>query len=350
MKRIVILPILFFLFVFTFCRVDPKIIPALPADNLQETVPPGFPQPIYKFNNNPVTKNTFILGRNLFYETMLSKDNTISCGSCHQNFVAFANSDHRVSHGIDGILGKRNSPALFNLAWAPYFMHDGAIPNIELQPIAPILNPIEMGETMAGVIAKLKASPKYVELFKNAYGSDEINSQKIFRSMAQFMSLLYSYNSKYDYYKRGENNVQLNDAELRGYTAFVSKCAACHQEPLFTDYKMRNNGLKIDPTVNDSGKAQITGLPEDLYKFKTPSLRNIAKTAPYMHDGSLKTLEQCIDHYTNGIVNMTNLDPLLKNSGLQISAQEKLDIIAFLNTLTDYKFIGDPRFSDPNAN
>lgn len=336
---------------FSSCKVDPEIklpLPILPANDLREIIPQGFPKPVYTFSNNTISQSSFILGRFLFYETLLSVDNSISCGSCHQQAVAFAHADHDFSHGVNDGLGIRNSPALFNLTWATSFMHDAAIPNIELQPIAPLQNKIEMGESIVNVIAKLKATAKYRQLFTDAYGSDEINSQKMFRSMAQFMGLLYSYNSKYDHYKRQEEGGKMTSAELNGYSLFVSKCASCHREPLFTDFVVRSNGLKVNPLIGDSGRAHITGLAGDAFKFKTPSLRNIAITGPYMHDGSLKTLEQCLDHYTNGITNLTNLDPLLQNNGLQMTAQEKSDIIAFLHTLTDFQFINDKRFSDPN--
>jgi cytochrome c peroxidase len=334
------------------CKVDPEIkLPAamLPANNLAEIVPQGFPAPIYSFSNNTISEDVFVLGRALFYEPMLSVDNSISCGSCHQQQVAFAHADHAFSHGVSVAQTSRNSPALFNLTWAPSFMHDGAIPNIELQPIAPIQNTIEMGENIVNVIGKLRATTKYQELFKTAYGSNEINSQKMFKSMAQFMALMYSYRSKYDRYKRREEGGNFSNAELRGYNLFIAKCASCHKEPLFTDFVLRNNGLAIDPSLNDLGRAAITGLDGDRYKFKTPSLRNIALTGPYMHDGSLKTLEACVDHYTNGIINLTNLDPLIPTNGLQISAEEKQDIVSFLHTLTDYEFIKDKRFSNPNA-
>ncbi len=330
------------------CKVDPKIKEALPVNNLAEVVPAGWPQPAYTFSTNPISENTFILGRALFYETLLSADNKVSCGSCHQNFVAFANADHKVSHGIEQRLGTRNAPAMFNLTWHPYFMHDGGVNHIELQPLAPISNTLEMGESIGNVIAKLQGTAKYRELFKKAYGSEEVNSQGLLKALAQFMGLMYSYNSKYDYYKRHENNVHFNEEEARGYSLFLANCNSCHKEPLFSDFKFRNNGLKIDPYLKDSGRAHITSLPEDRYTFKTPSLRNVALTYPYMHDGSLQTLEECLDHYTNGIVNLTNLDPLLPTNGLQLTAQDKQDIIAFLHTLTDFKLINDKRFMDPN--
>ncbi len=339
--------IFFIAFLFFACKKDPQIIPPLPTDNLVEIIPAGWPQPIYTFSVNTISPDKFALGRELFYETLLSKDNSISCASCHQQFVAFANADHAFSHGVNGTLGNRNAPALYNLNWLPLFMHDGGINHIEVQPLGPINNPIEMAENTANVIAKLQASDKYRSLFNKAYGSEDVDSQKMLRAMAQFMGLMYSYNSKYDQFKRGENGVNFNASESRGYTFFVSYCASCHKEPLFTDYAFRNNGLPPNINLKDSGRAHITKLTTDIYKFKTPSLRNVAKTAPYMHDGRFATLEQCLDHYVNGVVNLTNLDPLLTD-GIWLSDQDKIDVVAFLNTLTDYKFIKDSRFADPN--
>jgi cytochrome c peroxidase len=242
----------------------------------------------------------------------------------------------------------RNSPGIFNLTWHPYFMHDGGVNHIEVQPLAPISNPIEMDEKIGNVVSKLQATAKYKELFKNAYGSDSVTSQRIFKAMAQFMGMMYSYNSKFDYYKRQQNNTQLNNAELRGYNLFISKCNSCHKEPLFTDFEFRSNGLPVNPVVKDSGRAHITGLPGDRYKFKTPSLRNIAKTGPYMHDGRFSSLEECLNHYSNGVSALTNTDASLLPAGIALSAQEKQDIISFLNTLTDFEFINDKRFADPN--
>jgi cytochrome c peroxidase len=163
-----------------------------------------------------------------------------------------------------------------------------------------------------------------------------------------FQGMLYSYNSKYDSYKRRENNVELSDSEFRGYNLFLVNCNTCHKEPLFSDFEFRNNGLSVNVFLKDSGRAHITGIPQDRFKFKTPSLRNVAKTAPYMHDGRFATLIECIDHYTKVKSNVINLDPLLQNNVMSFSAQDKEDIIAFLNTLTDYKFINDKRFSNPN--
>ena len=348
MNRTAIIFFLLGVLILGSCKVDPKIIEPLPADNLVEVIPDGWPQPKYTFSVNTISENKFILGRALFYDPILSVDSTVSCGSCHQQFGAFSHAGHDVSHGIYSRLGKRNAPGLFNLTWHPYFMHDGGINHIEMQPLGPITNTLEMGGDINPVITKLQASSKYKNLFKNAYGSDVVTTQTMFRAIAQFMGLMYSYNSKYDLYKRRENNVELSDAELRGYNLFLSNCNSCHKEPLFSDFDYRSNGLSVNIYLKDSGRAHITGYLQDRYKFKTPSLRNIAKTAPYMHDGRFSTLNECLDHYANVKPNLVNLDPLLQNNGLPLSTQDKQDIIAFLNTLTDYKLLADKRFADPN--
>lgn len=328
---------------FTSCSVDPEVKPGIPVDDVKEIIPEGWPVPYYNFSSNPITPDGFILGRTLFYDPILSADNTISCGSCHQQFAAFAHSGHTVSHGINGLLGIRNAPAIQNLTWNPYYMHDGGVLNLELQPAAPIMNPVEMNESLSNVVNKLSNSGKYNQLFTKAYGDADVNTQRIFKALAQFMGTLYSYNSKYDEVKKG--NASFTSAEENGYNLFVQKCASCHKEPLFSDYQFRNNGLAINPLVNDSGRAHITGNPNDRYKFKTPSLRNIEKTSPYMHDGSLQTLEQCLDHYSSGITNFTNLDPAL-SAGISLTLQEKSDIISFLKTLTDAKFLTDKRYAE----
>lgn len=334
--------------IFSSCKVDPKISTPLPTEELREVVPAGWPQPAYSFSNNPISKDKFALGRALFYETLLSEDNTVSCGSCHQDFGAFSNPGHNLSHGIHDRVGNRNSPGIFNMTWHSSFMHDGGINHIEVQPLAPITNTVEMGGDINAVIAKLQASEKYREMFRKAYGSDEVTTQRMFKAMAQFMGLMYSYNSKYDKFKRNESGTALSEAELRGYDLFLTNCNSCHKEPLFSDFKFRNNGLAPNILLHDSGRARITQMPEDVYKFKTPSLRNIERTAPYMHDGRFETLEECLNHYTNGITNMQNIDPLLQSGSIALTAQDKQDIIAFLRTLTDYTFLQDKRFADPN--
>ena len=327
------------------CSVDPELKPIIPLDGIKEVVPDGWPTPHYNFSQNPITTDRFALGRELFYEPLFSSDNSVSCASCHQQFAAFAHSAHQFSHGINGLLGTRNAPALQNLTWNPSFMHDGGVNNIEVFPPAPITNPVEMNETLSNVVAKISSSAKYKPLFRKAYGDDTVTTQRMFKAIAQFMGTMYSYNSKYDKVKQGSDNFTAQ--EQSGYSVFTQKCASCHKEPLFSDYEFRNNGLSVNTLINDSGRAHITGNATDRYKFKTPSLRNIEVTAPYMHDGRYQTLNDCLNHYTSSVVNSPTLDPLL-SGGIPLNTQEKADIIVFLKTLTDHKFLADQRYSSPN--
>lgn len=327
------------------CKPDPSFdVQAVPQENISFSVPEGWPAPVYNFENNTLTNAGFYLGRKLFYDTRLSRDNSTSCGSCHQAFAAFAHSDHDLSHGVDGLLGNRNSPPIFNMNWHTSFFWDGGVNHLESQPIAPIQNPVEMDETLPNIIAKISNDEKYRQMFKDAWGDETINSQRIFKSISQFMGAMVSANSKYDKYTRGE--AMLTQEEQNGLTVFNNNCATCHKPPLFSDFSYRNNGLK--PSLfNDSGRAHITLLPEDLYRFKVPSLRNLQYTAPYMHDGRIKTLEQVFDHYATGIHQSPTLDPQLKN-GIQLTSQQRSDLLAFLKTLNDESFVKDKRFHEAN--
>ncbi len=338
-----LLSIIISTFIFVGCSIDPKIKPIIPADNIKEIIPEGWPTPYYSFSNNTLTPDGFILGRTLFYDPIFSSDNTISCGSCHQQFVAFANSGHDLSHGVNGLLGNRNTPALQNLNWNTSFSHDGGVTNLELFPPAPITNPVEMDETVASVVLKISNSSKYKPLFNKAFGDDIINSQRIFKALSQFMGTMYSYNSKYDKVKKGSES--FTTQEQSGYNIFIQNCANCHKEPLFSDYSFKNNGIGVNPAFKDSGRMHITQLMTDIYKFKTPSLRNIEKTAPYMHDGRYTTLDACLNHYASNIANSSTLDPQLVG-GIPLSTQDKLNIIAFLKTLTDNTFLTDKRFAE----
>jgi cytochrome c peroxidase len=306
-------------------------------------VPAGFPAPVYRFASNAVTAERFELGKKLFYDPLLSKDNSISCGSCHLQAGAFSNIDHKVSHGINGLTGSRNSPPIFNVAWQTNFFWDGGVNHIEVQPINPIQNPVEMDETLANVVLKLNASSVYKAQFLKAYGSDSITSQLMLRSISQFMSLLISADSKYDRFINKRPGGDFNAAELRGLNIFREKCASCHKEPLFTDLTYRNNGLNTDFT-SDPGRALITLNADDEGKFKVPSLRNVEVSYPYMHDGSIATLEEVLDHYSSGIQVSNTLDPLL-NNGILLSTTEKSDLLKFLKTLTDHSFLNNPAFA-----
>jgi cytochrome c peroxidase len=325
------------------CNPDREVTPEvdLPAN------PIDFPQPVYQYLHNPVTKEGFELGRKLFYDPRLSRDGTISCGSCHKQFAAFADLEHPVSHGIDSKLGTRNAPALANLRWNPDFFWDGGVNHLELVPLAPITNPVEMGEELSHVIRKLNRDPKYVVAFKQVFHQDSINSQQLLRAMAQFMGELVSANSPYDQYKHGKTDA-LSADQKQGLLVFDAKCSTCHKPGLFTDHSFRNNGL--DATFGkDTGRNHITDSPADLGKFKVPSLRNVALTSPYMHDGRFWTLQQVLEHYNSGVKRSATLDPVLDGTtpGIALSEREKAQLITFLDALTDRAFINNKRFSEP---
>lgn len=310
--------------------------------------PANFPTPVYHFSTNTVTKDGFELGRKLFYDPILSANNTISCGSCHIQTSAFTHHGHTVSHGIFDRQGTRNSPPIMNLAWNTSFMWDGGIVDLDLQSVAPITNHLEMDETMPNVLNKLRSSTQYHGLFKKAYGSEEITTVTFLKALSQFMAMCVSSNSKYDSVMRNEPGKFFTQEEQEGRQLVLQKCGACHTEPLFTDYSFRNNGL-VPSMVNDEGRYMVTQIDSDKYKFKVPSLRNLSYTAPYMHDGRLLTLEAVLDHYSSQVQNTPNLDPLLNQSGtpgIPLTTSEKTKMIAFLKTLNDKSFLFDKRFSE----
>jgi cytochrome c peroxidase len=307
-------------------------------------IPKGWPQPTTDiFKDNPLTEEGFALGKRLFYDGMLSKDGNASCASCHQQFAAFATFDHNFSHGVNNTFTTRNSPGLFNVAWMTLLHWDGAINHIEVQPLAPLTAPNEMGETIDNVLNKLRNDANYPGQFKAAFGSSDISSQRMLKALAQFVGAIISADSKYDKVQRGQ--ASFTTAEQRGYNVFTAKCAGCHKEPLFTDNSFRNNGLYVDPFLKDYGRYAITNNKSDSLKFKVPSLRNVQLTYPYMHDGRMNSLGEVIDHYRTGInTTQPTLDPLLKNR-IAISNTEKNDLIFFLYTLTDTTFTKSPEFS-----
>ena len=311
-------------------------------------VPKNFPAPVYDVTSVPVTRERFELGRKLFYESMLSRDNTISCGSCHNQSAAFTHHGHDLSHGIDDKLGKRNAPPIQNMAWYSSFMWDGGVHNLDMQPIAPIENPVEMDESLANVLQKLRKSSEYARLFKLAYGSTEINSARMLQAIGHFMAMMVSANSKYDKVMRNEG-ASFTVEEAAGYEVFKSKCASCHTEPLFTDQQFRDNGIGVGPN-NDLGRYEITLLPADQYTFKVPSLRNVQLTAPYMHDGRLRTLDAVLRHYHEEVQATPNLDARLKRPdgkrGIPLTTAEMSQLKAFLFTLTDDEFIRNPALSE----
>jgi cytochrome c peroxidase len=327
------------------CKVDSKFDPIINEDDITVKWPDYFPAPVYDFSGNPITKEGFLLGKKLFYDPILSVDNTISCGSCHQQFVAFAHADHKLSHGIDNKFGVRNSQALFNVIWNTTFFWDGGSNHIEVQPIGPITNPVEMDETVQNVVYKLSQRADYKSLFKAAFNADSITSQLMLKAIVQFMGAFVSASSKYDKNRIDPVANPFTEDEKLGLTIFESKCASCHVPPLFTDNSFRNNGL--DEIFSDSGRYLITNINSDMGKFKVPSLRNIELTYPYMHDGRFETLPQVLNHYSSEIKQSATLDQSLTN-GIPLNNTEKQQLIAFLKTLTDREFINDPRFKEAN--
>ena len=319
--------------------------------------PAHFPDPVYDISKNPLTEEGVELGRFLFYDGILSRTNQIGCGTCHQQQAAFTHHGHELSHGVDDLLGIRNSPAVQNVAWQTSFFWDGGVHDLDLLPFNPIQNPVEMDTNVPDIIAKLKNTPdpkskipvNYPKMFKEAFGTDEINSERIMKALSQFMLTMVSASSKYDFYKLGDANA-LNAQEKEGMLLFQKNCSSCHQGEFFTDQTMRNNGLMPMPG-DDKGRFDITGAQQDMYKFKVPSLRNVGYTAPYMHDGRYHTLNEVLDHYTDSVQKLGTLDPLLiradGRTGLSLTSSEKQSIIAFLRTLSDEQFISNPKLADP---
>ena len=290
----------------------------------------------------------------LFYDDALPADGTISCGFCHQQGSAFAHTDHALSHGINDKIGTRNNLSLRNLAFYRHFFWDGGVSDLDLLPIAPIENPVEMGHNLGTLLTNLRKSPKYPARFKTAYGTDSITTERFLKSLSQFMLTMVSANSRYDKYVRKEAGGELIPDELTGLTVFKQKCASCHAGDLFTDQTFRSNGLSrvaVAPGRRpDEGRSLITLRPEDAYLFKVPSLRNVDRSAPYMHDGRFTSLEQVLNHYAGGIQDVPELDPARRTNGkpgIPLTDTEKKRIVAFLRTLTDFDYISDRRLG-PN--
>jgi cytochrome c peroxidase len=327
------------------CNKDPVISP-IQEETFRLEKPAHFPEIAFEFKNNPTSKEKFKLGRYLFYDPILSLDSSISCNTCHAQTHGFADHNIPLSKGINGFLSTRNAPSIFNIAWMPNnFMWDGGVDHLEKFPVFPITNPFEMGETMENILKKLSRNQFYKNLFKNAYGNEEITEHKLMQALAQFMVFIVSSNSKYDDVKKG--NTTFTEKENNGYQLFKLHCATCHKEPLFTDFSYRNNGL--DEIVKDLGREIVTKNNTDRGKFKVPTLRNIDFTYPYMHDGRFISLSEVIEHYTSGIKASQTLDPTLVK-GIVLTSTEKKELIAFLRTLNDFKLLGDTLVAEPRYN
>ncbi len=332
-----------------------SVCPEAPAAGPQrvpgDALPRNFPAPIYALAQNVPQRNAFELGRRLFYDARLSRDGTVACGSCHRQATAFASSD-RVGSGVGGSRGPRNAPALQNLRWKRTFFADGGPKNLETLPLAPLTNPLEMSTTLRNVLAKLNADPDYRRRFAEVYGRRPVDSYQLLRALAQFTAALTSAGSRYDHYTRHEAGGAFSATERRGLRLLTQKCTPCHATDLFTDDSFRNNGLD-EAFAKDSGRAAITFLPADRGRFKVPSLRNCALTAPYMHDGRFRTLAQVLAHYDHGMVASPTLDPIFRQPsgrpGIRLTSSEQRDLLAFLQTLTDASFCHNRELADQNG-
>lgn len=305
------------------------------------SIPDYFPKSQLKFDK--ITPEKIDLGQALFYDMRLSKDNSISCASCHSPYNAFAHTDHDLSHGINDEIGIRNAPALFNLAWQKSFMWDGAINHLDMQALAPLTSPTEMGSDLKKLIVKLQSIDIYPNLFFKAFDDSLITGEFLLKALSAFQMSLISANSKYDRVRQGKE--EFTKQEKLGYDIFKKDCNLCHTEPLFTNLSFENNGLLIDTFLNDYGKIRISQKASDSLKFKVPSLRNISYTYPYMHDGRFQSLSEVIKFYFSEKKN-----PLVseKIKGItKISSKDKIDLISFLLTLNDSAFVFNPSFHFP---
>ncbi len=298
-------------------------------------IPLGFPAPPVP-ENNPLTHAGVELGKKLFFDPQLSADNTISCGTCHQPQLSFA-ENIAISAGVNQTEGIRNAPSLANVAYQHGLFAEGGIPSLELQAVAPITEVHEMNMNFIDLMHRLESDDVYVDLFQKAYQTPP-TAESTVKALASFQRTLLSGNSRFDqYYYQGKTEA-LNASEIRGMELFFDKetyCSSCHSGFLFTDQTFANIGLYT--AYEDVGRARLTADPADVGKFKVPSLRNIAVTAPYMHNGSMQTLEEVVEHFNSGGVGHENQHNLVKP--LNIDDQQRADLVNFLHSLTDESFL-----------
>ena len=314
--------------------------PILPADNLPEIdlsadIPRGLSGLPKAPANNPLTEEKVALGRKLFFDPILSENNTVSCASCHQPDHGFANPDPKAI-GLHGRVGERNAPSLLNKAYASHLFWDGRAESLEEQAISPLSNPKEMGSNIQDAIDRLRNNEEYVALFTAAFDeSDEpaIRAETIGKAIASFERTLLIGNSGVDQF-RGANYEALNESARQGMWIFESrgKCWKCHSSKTFSDQEFHNTGVGFEQADRDVGRMEFTGKTEDRFKFKTPGLRGVAQTAPYMHDGSVATLREVVEFYNRG---GAPDDPLLSEeiAPLKLSEEDIENLVEFLKAL-----------------
>lgn len=343
MKRWIVISVLTALiiggsFLLDSCKKHRSFIKGTP---IQFVIPAGFPNPTYNFSGNPLTEEGFQLGKKLFFDDRLSSTGNVYCGSCHQPVAAFTTFEHDRSHGVNGNHTLRNAPGLFNLAWYPYFNHDGSANSLWKVYEDHIVNPKELGETVSNVVNKLQQDADYKTMFRSAFGDETITKERMFKALDQFVINLVSANSKYDKVTKGQ--ASFTAQEQNGYTVFQNKCSSCHPGILFTDFSFRNIGLEIDPSLNDFGRMRVTGNRADSLRFRVPSLRNLDFTSYYFHDGRINFPRNVLKFYETGVNQSATLDPLLTN-GISLTQTEEDNLIEFLRTLSDSTFLNNPRF------
>jgi cytochrome c peroxidase len=336
--------VLFFILLWVFlgsCQDDEQVEP--PTSNWSLQVPAGFPEPVMPFDNQ-LTASRVELGRHLFYDPILSRDSSISCGSCHH--LAFGLADTLpTTPGIEGRPGLRNVPGLANVAYHPYFMREGGISSLEMQVAVPVQEHNEFDFNMVLIAERLQQHPVYADWAWEAYDRPP-DPFVISRSIAAFERTLLSGNAPYDQYYQQDIPSALGALALTGRELFFSDslaCSECHYGFNFTNYHFDNNGLY--ETYEDLGRMRLTGLEIDRALFKVPSLRNVGVSPPYMHDGSLPDLRSVIDHYASGGKDHPHKSELIQ--GFTLTSQQKDALEAFLNSLTDHSFITNPAFAAP---
>jgi cytochrome c peroxidase len=330
------------LFIGVACTNEDDVTPQPGGGTYLLRFPSYFPQPEPLLSNNdPLTNYGVLLGEKLFFDPILSGNNQISCGTCHQPKKGFADGVALATHGISGNPLHRHSPALINLAWAKGFFWDGGSKNLESQAFAPITHPDEMHQDRTILADELKVIAEYVTLFSKTFPDKEITNENIAKALAQYQRTLISATTKYDDYRQGKYT--LTELELKGMTIVEQKCGSCHTAPLFTNNGYHNNGLDSEYSDEHEGIAlgryRITHLLQDMGKFKVPTLRNVTASAPYMHDGRFATLNDVLEHYSQGIQSSTTLDAHIPEQGMLLTTDEREAILAFLNALTDEEFM-----------
>lgn len=321
------------------CRKElPESVPVEPEPLL--LVPPGFPVPVFPAGNE-LTAVRWALGKKLFYDLVMSSDSTIACASCHHAANAFSDTV-TFSPGVAGRPGVRNAPTLANIGYHPYFTREGGVPTLEMQIFVPIQEHNEFDFNILLIAERLLHDTAYVRMSREAYDR-EPDAFVITRSIACFERTMVSGQSRYDQYFFQGKNAALTAAEKRGMDLFFSdktNCSKCHEGFNFTNYAFENNGLYLD--YPDPGRFRLTELESDRARFKVPSLRNVGVTAPYMHDGSISSLEAVVEHYNSGGEAHPNKSALVRP--LDLTAGERADLVAFLRSLTDESFINNPKF------